>query len=153
VYRALKINALGVVSLAASLSLNAGFVYWLVSETAAERAIRIHIEYDTHAIENGFESAKQMVDQALAKEPRGLNLNWLPILLKARTTRNEELGYYERILVGAPDREATYHAIAELLKTAPEAFLQKMKPSFLQSLFSIPGIHVELLEKYHLLAE
>ena len=113
-YRALNNKSLGVVFLATSLSLNAGFAYWLVSETSTERAIRTHLEYDFLFVENGFESAKKMVNQALANEPNALNLNWLPLLLKARVTRNEELGYYARILAGAPDREATYYAIAEL---------------------------------------
>ena len=152
-YSVLNRNTLGIILLASSLTLNAGFVYWLASETAAERAVRIRAELDTIYFESGSENAKQTLMQALANEPYALNINWLPVLRKTRLTRSEKLAYYERILAGTLDREEIYLDIAEILNTAPDKFHQNVKPGFLNTLHSIPGIDIKLLEKYQLLSK
>lgn len=153
VYRVLNKNSLGIIFLAGSLTLNAGFVYWLTSETDAERAVRIRTELDAIYFESGSENATRMLMQALAKEPYALNFNWLPVLRKTRMPRSEKIAYYQRVLAGTVDREEIYMDIAELLKAAPNEFHQNVKPGFLNSLYSIPGIDNRLLDKYQLLSK
>ena len=51
-----------------------------------------------------------------------------------------------------PNREATYLAIANLVDFAPNTFHDEVKPRYFKALAAIPGVRLDLLEKYALVS-
>ncbi len=105
----------GTIILSSSLLLCAGFSYWLVNESEAERAQRFNREYDLLLLQNKHQQAGELFMDVLSEGGDApLDEVWLPFVLM-QTDGYAILTNYSRILAGNPDREATYEEISNLI--------------------------------------
>lgn len=138
--------------LISSVCLTAGLSYWLVSESDDERLHYVFVKHDLLVVQGKRQEANKLLESVLSEEGEGsLDPLWLP-LVRASGNGYVQLGYLIRVLAGDPNREKTYKEISNLIEFAPQSFHDGVKPRFLSDVNAIPGVRVEYLNKYELLA-
>ncbi len=143
----------GTIILSSSLLLCAGFSYWLVNESEAERAQRFNREYDLLLLQNKHQQAGELFMDVLSEGGDApLDEVWLPFVLM-QTDGYAILTNYSRILAGNPDREATYEEISNLIINAPRSFHDELKGHYFAALIDIPQVRLEWLQKYGLVEQ
>lgn len=143
----------GSIFLSSSLLLCAGFSYWLVNETEAERAQRFHREYDLLRLQEKHQQAGELfMDVLSVGGDAPLDEVWLPLVL-VQADGYARLTNYSRILAGNPDREATYEEISNFIVNAPQSFHDELKGHYFAALIDIPQIRIEWLQKYGLVEQ
>ena len=143
----------GEVLLASTIFASAGFVYWLIAETEAEKATNFYEQYKRLVLKDEVKKAQKLHKEVLtAGGDSPLNEIWLP-LVQAQEDGYDKLSYYVRILAGNPEREATYEEIAELISNSPPSFNEELKDIYLKELYEVPNIRRDYIKKFGLKIE
>ncbi len=145
----------GYILLVATALTCVGFGYWLVSDSEAEKVTRFFIEYKELNLRNKVDEARKLHQRVLStggNDDEPLDEVWLP-LVQALEDGYDKLSFYVRILAGDTEREATYEEIANLISRAPQAFNQELKKIYINELYEVPKVRLDLLEKYGLHAD
>jgi hypothetical protein len=130
------------------------FGSWLIVESENEEIIRYRVKAEKFLTEGKRQEARALLnDRFLIEADRPLSISWLPLINSTYDNGFEILGFYVRILAGAPDREASYEEISNLIEEAPLTFQNQVKSRYLADLNSVPGVNVEYMKKYGLLVE